>query len=128
MKLFAIVIAVLIVLIIIFCFIGRTENEAVSKEKISDNATVYDVTHAVDDKSYWVFESERKLAEQAQQQANLLKQIEEIRNSLNNNPQVESKADPHEQEIQSLRDRVVELVAGAKLNFPHSGRLFNFPA
>lgn len=108
-KVVAVGLTTLIVIIIGFCWLGsNTDQNTDNQDKIGEKVPVYDVTQAVDDKSYWVFESERKLAEQSAQQTQLLKQIEEIRGSISQNYD-ESINGNENQELGQLKDKIEQL-------------------
>lgn len=89
--------------------LGAEKPVVESKDKIGDAAPVYDVTKAVDDKSYWIFKSEKKLAEQAETQASILKQIEEIRGTINQSPEQIAQAEDRERELKTFKTRIEEL-------------------
>jgi len=108
-KLWAIVFLTGTIVILGLWLLGTEEAVIESKEKIRDAAPVYDVTKAVDDKSYWIFKSEKKLAEQSETQASILKQIEEIRGTINQSPEQITQAEDKERELQTFKTRIEEL-------------------
>jgi hypothetical protein len=83
LRLFVIGFSGLGFLAIVLWLLGRETEPVAPTAQIQATAPVYDVTRAVDDKSYWVFKSEKKLAEQEQTQNKMLKEISEIREDLN---------------------------------------------
>ncbi len=108
-KIWVIVFSTLVIVILGLWFLGTEDPVVESKEKIGDSAPVYDVTKAVDDKSYWIFKSEKKLAEQSEVQASILKQIEEIRGTLNRSPEQIAEAEDRERELKTFKTRIEEL-------------------
>jgi conjugal transfer pilus assembly protein TraB len=90
-------------------YLGRESDAPLPSAQIRDSAPVYDVTRAVDDKSYWVFKSEKKLNEQEQAQNKMLKEIAEIREDLNKSPEQMAKAREAEEAVKTLSTRIEQL-------------------
>jgi conjugal transfer pilus assembly protein TraB len=83
---------------------------------MNEKAPLYDVTEALEDKSFWVFKSENRLAEQEKTQAKLMHDLEEIRETLN-----KPEAEDAKTEIETLQNRVAEL--SNKLNLSSFGEV-----
>ncbi len=103
LKIFSITVGVLAIFGALLFFIGM-DKEAPSPETINEKAPLYDVTEAVDDKSFWVFKSEHRLAEQEKTQAKLMNDLEEIRGALKKPEMINPKT-----EIETLENRIAEL-------------------
>ncbi len=103
LKVFSVVLGTLGILGALLFFIG-TEKVPSPPEIMSEKAPLYDVTEALEDKSFWVFKSENRLAEQEKTQAKLMHDLEEIRESLKK-PDTEDA----NSEIKTLQNRVAEL-------------------
>jgi conjugal transfer pilus assembly protein TraB len=71
---------------------------------MNENSPLYDVTKAVEDKSFWVFKSEHRLSEQEKNQEKLMSEIEDIRSILK-----EPKNNDAKNQIGTLESRVAEL-------------------
>ena len=115
LKIFNGAVAVLVILGALLFFIGM-EKEPLAVDTINEKAPLYDVTEALEDKSFWVFKSENRLAEQEKTQAKLMHDLEEIRESLNK-PETESS----KSELEILQNRVAELEN--KLNLSSFGQV-----
>lgn len=70
------------------------------------DATIYDVTGSVDDKNYWMYKNEGKLAEQQQTQEKILQEIDKIRGDLDKPQLNNNQFDSREDELLELRARV----------------------
>jgi hypothetical protein len=103
LKVFSVVLGTLVILGALLFFIGM-EREPVPLDTMNEKAPLYDVTEALEDKSFWVFKSENRLAEQEKTQAKLMHDLEEIRESLKK-PETEGA----KSEIETLQNRVAEL-------------------
>jgi len=115
LKIFSVAIAILVAIGGLLFFIG-TEKEALPLETINEKAPLYDVTEALEDKSFWVFKSENRLNEQEKNQAKLMHDLEEIRENLKKSETVDAKT-----EIETLQSRVFELEQ--KLNLSSFGQV-----
>jgi conjugal transfer pilus assembly protein TraB len=113
LKVFSVVLGTLVILGALLFFIGM-EREPVPLDTMNEKAPLYDVTEALEDKSFWVFKSENRLAEQEKTQAKLMHDLEEIRESLKK-PETENA----NSEIETLQSRVFELEQ--KLNLSSFG-------
>ena len=103
LKIFSGAIAVLVTLGALLFFIGM-EKEPLAIDTMNEKAPLYDVTEALEDKSFWVFKSENRLAEQEKTQAKLMQDLEEIRETLN-----KPEAENAKSEIETLQSRIFEL-------------------
>jgi conjugal transfer pilus assembly protein TraB len=103
LKIFSIAIAIVVTISVLLFFIGA-DKEAPPLDTLNEKAPLYDVTTAVEDKSFWVFKSEHRLAEQEKTQAKLMGDLEEIRETLKK-PETENA----KTEIETLQNRVSEL-------------------
>jgi len=115
LKIFSGAIAVLVTLGALLFFIGM-EKEPLPLETMNEKAPLYDVTEALEDKSFWVFKSENRLAEQEKTQAKLMQDLEEIRETLN-----KPEAENAKSEIETLQSRIFELEQ--KLNLSSFGQV-----
>ncbi len=70
------------------------------------DTTIYDVTGSVDDKNYWMYKNEGKLAEQGQTQEKILQEIDKIRGELGKPALNDNQLDNRENELLELRARV----------------------
>ena len=94
----------LVVIMGAFLLLFGLEKAPPPKEKMNEMAPLYDVTRALEDKSFWVFKSEQRLAEQEKQQAKLMNDIEDIRAVLNKPQEVEAKT-----QLEILQNRIIKL-------------------
>lgn len=115
LKIFSGSIAVLVTLGALLFVIGM-EKEPLAIDTMNEKAPLYDVTEALEDKSFWVFKSENRLAEQEKTQAKLMQDLEEIRETLN-----KPEAENAKSEIETLQSRVFELEQ--KLNLSSFGQV-----
>ncbi len=102
LKIFGLAVGALALIGALFFLIG-TDKELPPPDTINQKAPLYDVTEALEDKSFWVFKAENQLAEQQKHQAKLMQDLEEIRESLKK-PEDEAKT-----EIKTLGNRLAEL-------------------
>jgi len=68
---------------------------------ISDKAPLYDVTKALEDKSFWVFKSEQRLSEQEKKQETLKQDLEAMRTVLK-----EEKKEDAKTQLESLQNQI----------------------
>ena len=83
-------------------WIGREAPQAPS-EQLSADAPIYDVTQALEDKSFWLFKAENKLLEQEEAQRKTSQELSELKASL------APKASAQEQERLALQQRLEQL-------------------
>ncbi len=83
-------------------WIGREAPQAPSTH-LSADAPIYDVTRALEDKSFWLFKAENKLLEQIDAQEKIRQELAELKASLS------PKAVAQEQEILALHQRIEQL-------------------
>jgi len=103
LRIFSGAIAIVVIIGAFLFFMGR-DKEPLAVDTINDKAPLYDVTEALEDKSFWVFKSENRLAEQEKTQAKLMGDLEEIRETLKKPETLDAKS-----EIETLQNRVSEL-------------------
>lgn len=84
---------------------GGKKTDFAQNKKNSD-PTIYDVTGSVDNKNYWIYKNEGKLAEQQESQARILKEIDDLRAEIGYKNLESEKYDSRDDEIQELRSRV----------------------
>lgn len=99
-SIFISLIATLVILSAFLFFIGL-EEASPPKAEISENAPLYDVTKALDDKSFWIFKSEQRLSEQEKKQGELMADIEAIREAIK-----KPEEDLEKSEIAILQHRI----------------------
>lgn len=114
LKIFSVAVIVLIAVSLLLFFMGA-DKEPLPPNTMNDKAPLYDVTEALEDKSFWVFKSEHRLAEQEKNQEKLMGDLEEIRGSLKKSETEDAKT-----EIETLQNRVSELEN--KLNLSSFGQ------
>ncbi len=83
-------------------WIGRETPQAPSQH-LSADAPIYDVTQALEDKSFWLFKAENKLLAQEEAQGKMRQELAELKASLS------PKAVAQEQEIVALHQRIEQL-------------------
>ena len=85
-------------------FVMGLEETPLPKAQMNEKAPLYDVTQALEDKSFWVFKSENRLSEQEKKQEQLMGELEDIRETLKKPPIDESKT-----QLEILTSRLTEL-------------------
>ena len=83
-------------------WIGR-DAAPVPSTLLSVDAPIYDVTHALEDKSFWLFKAENKLLAQEEAQRKMSQELSELKASLN------PKASAQEQAMLELHERLANL-------------------
>ncbi|MBP6103520.1 MAG: hypothetical protein KA508_00395 [Gammaproteobacteria bacterium] len=83
-------------------WIGRETPQAPSTH-LSADAPIYDVTRALEDKSFWLFKAENKLLEQEEAQGKIRQELAELKASLS------PKAAAQEEEMLALHQRIEQL-------------------
>jgi len=102
-KIFIGLIGILVVIGTSLFFFGL-EKPSVPQDTINEKAPIYDVTQALDDKSFWVFKSEQRLSEQEKKQEKLNDEIEEVRASFKKSIEEDTKS-----QIESLQNQITAL-------------------
>jgi conjugal transfer pilus assembly protein TraB len=85
---------------------------------ISDKAPLYDVTQALDDKSFWVFKSEQRLNEQEKKQAQLSEDLTAVQTALK-----DTKEQIPNMPLEQLQNQIIALeqkLAASSLQPPAS--------
>ena len=102
-KIFMVAISVLVIVSALLFLFG-TEKPPLPSETINTKAPLYDVTEALEDKIFWVFKSEHRLAEQEKNQAKLMDDLQVLREALKKPDDLDAKT-----QIETLQSRVSEL-------------------
>ncbi len=84
-----------------FLFGFGLEKEPAPNTNINDKAPLYDVTKALEDKSFWVFKSEQRLSEQEKKQEALKQDLEAMRTLLK-----EEKEEDANAQLESLQNQI----------------------
>jgi len=103
LRIFSVAVLIVVAVSLLLFFMGA-DKETLAPATMNDKAPLYDVTEALEDKSFWVFKSEHRLAEQEKNQAKLMGDLEEIREALKKPESADAKT-----EIETLQNRVLEL-------------------
>lgn len=102
-KIFVVVVLVLLSVSVLLFVFGLDKTPPPS-ETINTKAPLYDVTEALEDKSFWVFKSEHRLNEQEKNQAKLMGDLEELRETLKKPENTDTKT-----ELETLQTRLSAL-------------------
>lgn len=105
-KLWALGFSALAVIGLGIMLIGGDKKSDRSKDVNSKESTIYDVTGSVEDKNYWMYKNEGKLAEQQEKQEKILQEIDKIRGEMGKPVTDDDRLDSRESELLELRARV----------------------
>jgi len=72
----------ILLLLVVLIAVFNTDSKPVVTQSLHDKSPVYDVTKIVEDKNVWMFQSENRLAEQEKTQSLILKELEDIKQTL----------------------------------------------
>lgn len=89
-------------------FIGGDKKSDLAQNGQNQDPTIYDVTGSIDNKNYWMYKNEGKLAAQEEAQGKILQEIDKLRGEISRPSQAieENSLDSRDYEIEELRRRL----------------------